>query len=261
VNCREVLAKLYDYLDSELPSDEKHQVKSHLEVCTHCLEQYELEEDFNKLIQQKVKSPADIQNLKSKVLQEIEKIDRGDNKVASSSSSGRSVFYLLAPIAAAALIALVLINPFSPKGSVLEAVYPFAMEHNKCLDHVLQYLVKSQDPQVVQSALAHFGSLPDDLFKIPQSDYQIEGAALAHTDSGEKPHIDYDYSGTDVSIFVLDRDTIDKSAFRQLQHNGKTYYMGSCPKFHYVIWQCKNHECIAVSKLGEDQLLGFASTF
>ncbi len=257
MNCREVLAKLYDYLDSELASDEKQQVQKHLEVCGHCLEQYKLEEDFNKLVQQKIKSPADIQKLKSKVLNEIEKIDRG----SGGGTSGRSVFYLLAPIAAAAVITLFLINPFSPKGSVLEAVYPYAMEHNKCLDHVLQYLVQSQDPQEVQAALAHFGNLPDDLFRSPQNDYQLAGAALAHTDTGEKPHIDYNYGGTDVSIFVLDRESIDKSAFRQLQHNGKTYYVGSCPKFHYVIWQCENHECIAVSKLAEDRLLGFASTF
>lgn len=261
MNCREVLAKLYDYLDSELPSEEKQQVKTHLDVCSHCLEQYKLEEDFNKLIQQKVKSPTDIQSLKSKVLAEIEKIDRGTNSGSSKGSSGRSILYLMAPLVAAAVVALIVINPFSPKGSVLEAVYPYAMEHNKCLDHVLQYLVKSEDPQVVQAALAHFGSLPDDLFKVPQGNYQLEGAALARTDSGEKPHIDYDYSGTDVSVFVLDRDTIDKTAFRQLQHNGKTYYVGSCPKFHYVIWQCRNHECIAVSKLAEDELLGFASTF
>ena len=257
MNCREVLAKLYDYLDSELASDEKQQVQNHLEVCGHCLEQYKLEEDFNKLVQRKIKSPADIQKLKSKVLNEIEKIDRG----SGGSTSGRSVFYLLAPIAAAAVITLFLINPFSPKGSVLEAVYPYAMEHNKCLDHVLQYLVQSQDPQEVQAALSHFGGLPDDLFRSPQTDYRLEGAALVHTDTGEKPHIDYDYGGTDVSIFVLDRETIDKSAFRQVQHDGKTYFVGSCPKFHYVIWQCKDHECIAVSKLAEDRLLGFASTF
>ncbi len=257
MNCREVLAKLYDYLDSELASDEKQQVQKHLDVCGHCLEQYKLEEDFNKLVQQKIKSPADIQKLKSKVLNEIERIDRA----SGGSTSGRNILYLLAPIAAAAVITLILINPFSPKGSVLEAVYPFAMEHNKCLDHVLQYLVQSQDPQEVQAALSHFGSLPDDLLRPPQTGYRLEGAALAHTETGEKPHIDYDYGGTDVSIFVLDRDTIDKSAFRQLQHNGKTYYVGSCPKFHYVIWQCKDHECIAVSKLAEDQLLGFASTF
>lgn len=257
MNCRDALAKLYEYLDSELSVDEKQEVQTHLEVCGHCLEQYKLEEDFNKFVQQKIKSPADIQQLKSKVLAEIEKIDRG----SGGKSSGRSILFLLAPIAAAAIITLALVSPFSPQGSVLEAVYPFAMEHDKCLDHVMQYLVQSQDPQVVQAAFASFGSLPSELFRSPQNDYRLEGAALAHTESGEKPHIDYNFSGTDVSIFVLDRDTIDKSAFRSLQHDGKTYYVGSCPKFHYVIWQCEDHECIAVSKLAEDRLLGFASIF
>jgi mycothiol system anti-sigma-R factor len=257
VNCREVLAKLYDYLDSELSTDEKKQVQTHLDVCTHCLEQYKLEGDFNKLVQQKVKSPSDVAQLKDRVMAEIEKIDREE----SGGASGRSMFFLIAPIAAAAIITFFIVNPFSSESSVLEVVYPYATEHNKCLDHVLKYLVESEDPQVVQSSLAFLGDIPADLFQSPHAEFRLAGAAVAHTESGEKPHIDYNYSGTDVSIFVLDPHTIDKSAFREVEHNGKTLYVGSCPRFHYVIWECAHHECIAVSKLEEDNLLSFASIF
>lgn len=257
MNCREVLAKLYDYLDSELTSEEHKQVKTHLDVCGHCLAKYQLEDDFNKLVKQKVKSESDVANLKAKVLAEIEKLDRGSR----GSSSGRNVFFLFAPIAAAAIITLFLVNPFSSQGSVLEVVYPFATEHSKCLDHVMQYLVQSQDPTEVKAAFASFGSLPEDLFQAPHSDFRLAGAALSHTEFGDNPHIDYNFDGTDVSIFVLNRDTLKKTAFRQIQHNGKNFYVGTCPKFHYVIWECEDHECVAVSKLEEDRLLGFAAIF
>lgn len=257
MNCREALAKLYDYLDSELSSEENKQIKTHLDVCEHCLSKYKLEEDFHKVVVQKIRSEEDVAKLKSKVLAEIEKIDRG----SGGGASGRSMFFLIAPIAAAAIITLFLVNPFSSQGSVLEVVYPFATEHNKCLDHVMQYLVQSQDPIEVRAAFASFGSLPEDLFQAPHTDFRLAGAALAHTEFGDKPHIDYNYDGTDVSIFVLDRDALKKQAFRQVQQNGKTFYVGTCPKFHYVIWQCEEHECIAVSKLEEDRLLSFASIF
>ncbi len=257
MNCREVLAKLYDYLDAELSVDEKKQVQTHLEICGHCLEQYKLEEDFNKLVQQKIKSPTDVAKLKSRVLAEIEKIDHG----TGGGSSRRSMFFLIAPVAAAALITLFLVNPFSSQGSMLQVVYPYATEHNKCLDHVLKYLVKSDDPQVVQAALAGLGDVPADLFQSPHGEFRLAGASVVHTEHGERPHIDYDYNGTDISVFVLDPNTVDKSPFRRVEHNGKVLYIGSCPKFHYVMWECERHECIAVSKLEEENLLSFASTF
>jgi hypothetical protein len=47
VNCREALAKLYDYLDSELSKDENHEIKTHLDVCGYCLQKYKLAEDFD----------------------------------------------------------------------------------------------------------------------------------------------------------------------------------------------------------------------
>ncbi|MGB5107560.1 MAG: mycothiol system anti-sigma-R factor [Candidatus Zixiibacteriota bacterium] len=257
MNCREALAKLYDYLDSELTTEENNQIKTHLDVCDHCLEKYKLEEDFNKLVKQKVKSKSDVVSLKAKVLAEIEKIDRG----IGGSAGGRNVIFLIVPIAAAAILTLFLVNPFSSQGSVLEVVYPFATEHDKCLDHVMQYLVQSQDPIEVKAAFASFGDVPAVLFQAPHSDFRLAGAALSHTEFGERPHIDYNFDGTDVSIFVLNHESLKKSAFRQIQHNGKTFYVGACPKFHYVIWESEKHECIAVSKLGEDRLLGFASTF
>ncbi len=255
MNCREALARLYDYLDSELSTEENQQIKTHLDVCGNCLSKYQLEEDFNKLVKQKVKSESDVIKLKAKVLAEIEKLDR------SAKSSGRNIFFLIAPITAAVLITLFLVNPFSSQGSVLEVVYPFATEHSKCLDHVMQYLVQSQDPIEVKAAFASFGGVPEDLFRAPQPEFRLSGGTLSHTEFGEKPHIDYDYDGTDVSIFVLDRDALKKSAFREIQQDGKTFYVGACPKFHYVIWECEEHECIAVSKLDEDRLLGFASIF
>lgn len=256
MNCREALAKLYEYLDKELTNDENQEVKTHLDVCGYCLQKYKLAEDFDDLVRNaSSRTPAAVDQLKNKVLTEIEKIDRG----VQPSKPNRNILFLLAPLAAAAIITMFIIDPFGSDGSVLQAVYPYAMEHNKCLDHVMQYVVESQDPQEVHAALASFGEVPSELLLAPEQEFHLAGAAIAHIENGSRPHIDYDYSGNHVSLFVLDKNTLDKSSFEKVEHNGKTFYYGECPKFQYVIFECDQHECIAVSKLGENKLLSFAS--
>lgn len=60
-DCRRALMWLYDYLDGEAPAREKDYVKRHLDLCAHCLEQYEFEEEFLKVIRERAckgKAPA-----------------------------------------------------------------------------------------------------------------------------------------------------------------------------------------------------------
>ncbi len=260
MNCREVLAKLYDYLDEELTASDRQDLQKHLEHCSDCLHKYNLEEQFNRVIAGKLDSPCETSQLKKRILVEIAKIDQQQGGAASPGR--RNILYLFMPIAAAALVALILINPFSSKGSVLEAVYPFAHEHSKCLDHVMQYIVQSHDPAEVRAALQHIGAMPDDLFA-PATDgqFQLAGAAIAHVNNHDRVHLDYSYKGDAISVFVLDKNTIDKSHFDRMEHNGKTIYAGSCPKFQYVIWECEQHECVAVSLIDEEKLIDFASVF
>ncbi len=259
MNCREVLARLYDYLDAELTPAERQDLQKHLEHCSDCLHKYQLEEQFDRVVHAKLNTPCEVNQLKTRILAEIAKIDRQQG--AAPAGNNRNLLFLLMPIAAAILITVFLINPFAPKRSVLEAVYPYAMEHNKCLDHVMQYIVQSHDPAEVKAALAHIGAVPEDLLQPPTGQFQLAGAAIAHVDNHDNAHLEYTYAGEEVSVFVLDKNTIDKSHFDRQDRDGKSFYLGSCPKFQYVIWSCEQHECVAVSLMPEDKLLQFASSF
>ncbi len=76
MNCREVLAKLYDYLDEELTASDRQDLQKHLEHCSDCLHKYNLEEQFNRVITGKLNSPCETSHLKKRILVEIAKIDQ-----------------------------------------------------------------------------------------------------------------------------------------------------------------------------------------
>ncbi len=257
MNCRDALEKLYDYLDQEITPEIKQQIDSHINHCGHCFEHYKHETEFHEFVKAKLADQPNIDALKSRIRGEIAKIDRA----AGLTTGGRNILYLLLPIAAAAVLALFIIQPFSTRGTLLEQVYPYAMEHNKCIDHVMQYIVRSHNPQEVKAALAHIGALPEDLFRLPNSTFQLAGAGIAHVGDRDRAHLEFDYLGKGVSVFVLEPGAIDKTPFDRMESDGKSFWTGSCPKFQYVIWNCEGAECVAVSQLDKHKLMEFASVF
>jgi mycothiol system anti-sigma-R factor len=256
VNCREALTKLYEYLDKELCEDDKKHLDQHLEFCSDCLKKYQLEEEFNKVVKQKICCQPDVTHLKNRVREEIDRID--------ASSQPRNILFLLMPLIVATVVTLVILIP-SGRGSdpqaVLLAMRPFADEHTKCLQRLLEYAVESTDPLVVKAGLAQFSDLPQELFAATPTDVSIQAAAVAHLPSGDNVQFDYRAFGEDVSVFVLPRDAVDKSPLEKVERSGKTFYVGSCPFYQYVIWACEGHECVAVSKLSQSQLVDFALIF
>jgi len=259
VNCREVLARLYEYLDTELDESDRKSVDSHLEFCSDCLKKYQLEEEFNKVIKSKCASQTDVANLKSRVLSEIEKIDR----VGKGSAGPRNLLFLLAPLAAAVIITLIAINPWNSnsKGSNLVRFGPVAAEHSKCLGNLKDFIVESADPQKVHEVMAKVGVLPDQLFSTHNGEVTLLKGGVAHTTYGSGPHLDYQLEHGNVSLIALPIGQIDKSGLDKAEHDGIIFYFGSCPKYQYVVWEWQGEDLIAISELDPQKLMGFVTTF
>ncbi len=72
-DCRRALMWLYDYLDGEAPGREVKYMERHLELCSHCLEQFDFEEELLKLIRQRAskgKAPAALKKRVLKMLRQ-----------------------------------------------------------------------------------------------------------------------------------------------------------------------------------------------
>lgn len=70
-DCREVIEKVYIYLDGEAQHDDRQRIRTHLEECGPCLREFGLEEAVRSIVRRSChdRAPAD---LRQKVLWRIE---------------------------------------------------------------------------------------------------------------------------------------------------------------------------------------------
>lgn len=257
MNCREALQKLYDYLDKELVEGEKEKIDQHLEFCSDCLRKFNLEKSVQEAINARLqRQKHDVEPLKAKVLSEIDKIDKGGQ---------RGLGYLFVPLAAAAMLAVFFLTPFNPwsnEQATYAAAQLFADQHSKCLEHLLTHEVESTDPHVVDSCMSALMEIPHELFEYSAPNVAISAGAVVHLPAGDEAQLEYTVDGEIVSLFIIRNNSIeDLEPFRRLQQGDKTMLVGSCRNYRYVIWQCQDVECVAVSKLPEEKLIEFASVF
>jgi mycothiol system anti-sigma-R factor len=70
-DCREVLEKVYLYLDHEMGSVEVDKIREHLEECSPCLRQYGLEQQVKALVARSCGCDAAPEALRVRVLERL----------------------------------------------------------------------------------------------------------------------------------------------------------------------------------------------
>jgi anti-sigma factor (TIGR02949 family) len=256
VNCREVLEKLYEYLDKELVESEQRELERHLEYCTDCLRKYNIEKAVQEAILRTGDEKYDTAPLKAKILSEIDKIDRN--------GGSKNIFYVLAPILATAAVIFAFLFPTGSANNpdlVYGAVAPFSDTHSNCLSKLLNFQFESNDPRVLDSCMAELGSLPRELFTFDTSQIAITAATFSDLPNGKEPLLEYVAFGDSVSLFVNRHTPIDMSPFHEVKVGERTMFVGSCRNYRYVIWDCNGNQCVAVSRLPQEELVQFASAF
>jgi mycothiol system anti-sigma-R factor len=61
-DCREVLDKVYEYLDAEVTPDDVAKIRQHLDECAPCLREYDIEDHLKALVRRSCheSAPADL---------------------------------------------------------------------------------------------------------------------------------------------------------------------------------------------------------
>jgi mycothiol system anti-sigma-R factor len=88
VDCAEVLEEVYDFLHAELAPDRMDAVRGHLGRCTHCEQQYDVEQAVQAMIARSCGCQAAPEELRARILQRITQIE-----ISGTSVSGPTGFY------------------------------------------------------------------------------------------------------------------------------------------------------------------------
>ncbi|MCW2879919.1 MAG: hypothetical protein JWQ95_4019 [Sphaerisporangium sp.] len=73
-DCKEVLDRVYTFLDGELDDRRRSDIREHLDECGPCLEEYGLENVVKQLVAKHCGCDTVPEDLRSKVLQRIETV-------------------------------------------------------------------------------------------------------------------------------------------------------------------------------------------
>ena len=73
-DCREVLDRVYEYLDSELGPPDYAKIKQHLEECGPCLRQYDLDEAVKALVRRSCACEPAPDELRRKIMVRITQV-------------------------------------------------------------------------------------------------------------------------------------------------------------------------------------------
>lgn len=71
--CVEVITRVYEFIDDELPSSDCAKIKQHLDECGPCLREYGIEEEVKALVRRSCCDPAPAE-LKAKVLMRLSQV-------------------------------------------------------------------------------------------------------------------------------------------------------------------------------------------
>ena len=71
--CSEVLDRVYEFIDDELPTADCAKIKHHLEECGPCLREFGIEEEVKSVVKRSCSDPAP-ESLRVKVLMRIREV-------------------------------------------------------------------------------------------------------------------------------------------------------------------------------------------
>ena len=90
-DCEEALRAMYLYIDRELPHENSHQVKDHLDDCFPCLQKFEFEAELKQIISSRCKDDVPdhlYERVRMSLLLEIEKAANAKEQVEELDAEG-----------------------------------------------------------------------------------------------------------------------------------------------------------------------------
>jgi anti-sigma factor (TIGR02949 family) len=266
MNCQEALNLLYDIIDKEASEIDIRQVEEHLNHCHDCSGIYRLEHSVNELIRERLKhqgATPRLDSLKSKVLSELDAIDRANCppepvKKKLSEVTARSAFRLGRTLAIAASVIVVL-------GAIFVGKYIFS-DHAAFLPLEEAHWVAAEDldshrnDAVTATTLAGVQqTLSYDLVDRVNS-FTLVGGHTETIDNITLAHFVYHNENRIVSVFVIDAALVtlpDDLLETLVIRNGIEFYDHNCRGCRLVYHRVGNALIVTATAQQDIELLDF----
>ncbi|MDF1544200.1 MAG: zf-HC2 domain-containing protein [bacterium] len=254
MNCQEALDLLYDIIDQEVSEIDEAQVRSHLEKCRHCSEIFRLESSIQNFLDAKtanVGSSDNLESLRSKIVSDLDGIDRTEMDCSSKSKLGGTTLFM---VSAAALIILVGASFFTSDLVRHYNVYgPLEQAHFAAQLHQPSNSVMEQTLAAVKSS---FGFSPGTVV----NSFSLIDARMEKILGVDMAHFVYADNGKRVSVFVALSDEFDVPSGlkdHKVVRGNLEYYDHHCRGCRLVYHQSGSAIIITATEDKETELLSF----
>lgn len=247
--CKEARSKLFQYLDGELPQEQRSVLESHLAACADCGRLVRLERTFQETYLDPLRPDPAPDRVRDQVARLLHALP--DSPQAEPWWSRRSRVRLLA--AAAALIFLGgsigiglqrLWN--GPHASLIRLAEASVEQHQKLARGIVPYDIKQVSPKAAEQWFRRRLDFNVSLPELTREDLTFLGGRISHLYDFEVAALHYQVEGKDVSLFVIPLERYRKLGLRESPKFKMVTYEG----YDVIVWASHGAAYALVSEIG-----------
>jgi anti-sigma factor (TIGR02949 family) len=250
VDCNSVTAKIFSYVDGELPPDVLAAMEAHFASCESCSRLVDLELRFQAAYTRRLRpepAPANVRDRVSRLLADLRSTAAGPPR--------RSLRRRVALVAAALLLvglgasaALLGESIIRSRGSLVDLAEAAVEQHQRLTRDQLPPDIHGVTPKSAEDwfrkRLSFNISLPD----LPSERLKFRGGRIWHLDGVETAALGYEVEGSDVSLFIVPGEAYRKLG---LEHSPR-FRLVTRRGYDVIVWQSQVNDVgyALVSEIG-----------
>jgi anti-sigma factor (TIGR02949 family) len=265
MNCRDAIARLYEYIDGEIGTAERSVIAAHLEACRGCFDEFEAERLFRELVMERSPRPQVREEFKAHLLARLADESR---EIPVAEPIRRRAVPVLARFAIAATLLLAVGlgaayvgDRMGPEGA---SWVTLGYYHHDMIE-VKEIGLESADLSQARTFLgSHMGvALENELPDTPPAGMTLHSSCIVPWKDGSLAHVELDAGQIGpVSFFAMPARSVEFHDEPRYQINGRTYRtmkLGCC---RLVCWQDdEDYVCALLGDCGAHDLLTYAEAW
>lgn len=235
--CREVLTRLYEYLDGELDTAASDKMRAHLDACRPCLNRFEFERLFHEYVVARAPRPQARAEFKAGLLARI-RAERGE----LSGSAGGGVFRLMPRFAlAASVILLIAVGSWwmtrhgTPQAAEWQLLADYHYHRGNVPDDGLMTNCPFQSRDYIVSLLGEEAGRATPT--VVPAGMTVREACVKPLKSGRAAFLEWRAQHDDVSVVVARAACLPLGGTPSTEWNGRPYHVVTQDGLNAVCWE------------------------